>query len=151
MVLFRLLSVVVASILIILTSRCSQEESAVAPNVAALIGTWRLIEPDSTYGVTLQFAYDPRNPPQDITPFNAGGKSSVNAYTVRLFATIDGTLTADNLGSTEIAGSPKAMQFEQTYFDNLKAVARYELSTQNRLRLYHGGQQPGVLVYEKMK
>lgn len=142
---------VAACLLLLFTTQCSKKDLSVPPTIAALIGTWQLIEPDSTYGVTLQFAYDPRNPPQDITPFNAGGKSAVNAYTVRLFATIDGTLTADKLGSTEIAGSPKAMQFEQTYYANLKAVARYELSTQTQLRLYHGGQQPGVLVYEKMK
>ncbi|GAB2599417.1 hypothetical protein GCM10027190_54250 [Spirosoma areae] len=116
-----------------------------------MVGTWRLVEPDSTYNVTLEFAYDTRNPPQDITPFNASGKSSVNTYTVRLFATLDGLLSADDLVNTDIAGDPKAMRFEQSYFGNLKAVARYEITNTTRLRLYHGGDQPHVLVYEKVK
>lgn len=148
--LLRPIRFIAACLLLLFTAQCSEKESVVAPNIAALIGTWRLVEPDSTYSVTLQFAYDTQNPPQDVTPFNASGKSSVNTYNVRLFATIDGTLSSDKLGSTEVAGTPKAMLFERTYFDGLKAVARYELSTQNRLHLYHGGPQPGVLVYQKL-
>jgi hypothetical protein len=149
MIVFRTISAVTALLFLILTAQCSKKESVVAPNIAALVGTWRLIEPDSTYGVTLQFAYDNRNPPQDVTPFNASGKAAVNGYTLRLFATLDGTLSADNLGSTDMAGSPQAMQFEQAYFDKLNTVARFDQPAPNRLRLYHGGKQPGVLVYQK--
>ena len=108
------------------------------------------VEPDSTYSVTLIFALDTANPPHDVTPFLASGKSSVNTYTVRLFATIDGTLSADNLGSTKIAGDPSATKFEQRYFTNLKAVVRYELASPSKLRLYHGGEEPHVMVYEKV-
>lgn len=147
---FRTTGVVIASLLLLLLTQCGPKESVVAPNVAALVGTWQLIEPDSSYSVTLQFAYDTRNPPQDITPFNGSGKASVNTYTLRLFATLDGTMSADNLANTDMAGSPQAMQFEKTYFGSLSAVARYELPTQNRLRIYHGGQQPGVLVYKRI-
>ena len=150
MISHRAISVVIATLFLFFMVQCGKQESVVAPTIAALIGTWQLIEPDSTYGVNLQFAYDTRNPPQDITPFNASGKSSVNTYTVRLFATLDGTLSAENLGNTEIAGSPQAIQFEQAYFDNLKTVARYELPTNNQLRLFHGGKQPGVLVYKRI-
>ncbi|MBD2752183.1 META domain-containing protein [Spirosoma validum] len=150
MILSRLLSVSIALLFLGLTTRCGKKESVVAPNIAALVGTWQLIEPDSTNGVTLQFAYDSRNPPQDITPFNVSGRAAVNGYTLRLFATLDGTMSADNLGYTDMAGSPQAMQFEQTYFASLNAVARFDLPTSGRLRLYHGGSQPGVLTYKKV-
>ncbi|RYF62746.1 MAG: hypothetical protein EOO39_29755, partial [Cytophagaceae bacterium] len=111
-------------LLLLLTSQCSQKEAIVAPKIATLIGTWKLVQPDSTYDVTLEFAYDSANPPHDITPFLANGKASVNTYTLRLFATLDGVLVADNLASTNVAGTPDAMAFEQTYFTNLKAAVR---------------------------
>lgn len=138
-------------LLLLLTSQCSQKEAVVAPKIATLIGTWRLVQPDSSYAVTLAFAYDSANPPHDITPFLANGKSSVNTYTLRLFATLDGVLVAENLASTNVAGPSDAMAFEQAYFTNLKAAVRYEVTTNDQLRLYHGGAQPHVMVYERMK
>lgn len=138
-------------LILLLTSQCSQEEAIVAPKIANLIGTWRLVQPDSSYAVTLQFAYDTANPPHDITPFLANGKSSVNTYMLRLFATLDGVLVAENLASTNVAGTPDAMAFEQAYFTNLKAAVRYEVTTNDQLRLYHGGAQPHVMVYERVK
>lgn len=150
MSLFRITGVGSVLLLLMLTTQCNKKESVVAPTIAALVGTWQLVEPDSTYNVTLQFAYDTRNPPQDITPFNASGKASINTYTVRLFATLDGTLSADKLVSTYKAGSPEATKVEQTYFDGLSAVARFELTASNQLRLYHGGSQPGILIYKKV-
>ena len=148
--LLRLFSITTVFLLLTLMVQCGKKEVVIAPTIAALEGTWQLIEPDSTHQVTLQFAYDSRNPPHDVTPFNASGKASVNKYSLRLFATVDGTLSGDNLASTQVAGSVEATQFEQTYFDNLITVARYELPTQTQLRLYHGGKQPGVLVYKKI-
>jgi hypothetical protein len=140
----------VSLLLLLLTCQCSQKETVLAPQITNLIGTWRLIEPDSSYAVTLRFAYDTANPPHDVTPFKASGKSSVNDYTVNLFATLDGMLSADELASTKVAGSPQAMAFEQIYLTNLKAVVRYELTSDNQLRLLHGGTQPHVLVYRKI-
>ena len=138
-------------VLFALFNRCGSKEVVLAPQIENLIGTWKLVEPDSSYAVTLVFALDTRNPPLDITPFLASGKSSVNDYDVRLFATIDGMMSAENLGSTKRAGTTEAMQFEQTYFTNLKAVVRYEMIAQNRLRLLHGGSLPHVMIYEKVK
>ncbi|UFH55202.1 META domain-containing protein [Spirosoma sp. KNUC1025] len=136
-------------LLLALLTQCGKKETTLAPNVANLTGTWQLTEPDSTYGVTLQIGFDTENPPHDVTPFLISGKSSVNQYNARFFAALDGMATVENLGSTKVAGPPQAMQFEQTYFDNLRTIARYELSTDNRLRLFHGGEKPGVLVYKR--
>ena len=142
---------ILSLLLLLVTSRCGQKETVLAPQITNFIGTWRLIEPDSSYVVTLQFAYDTANPPHDVTPFLASGKASVNDYTLRLFATLDGMLSADDLISTKKAGTTAAMTFEQTYLMNLQAVVRYKLTADNRLELYHGGAQPHVLVYEKTK
>lgn len=142
---------IVFLLLLLLTSQCSQKESTVAPKIATLIGTWKLVQPDSSYAVTLAFEYDSANPPHDITPFLASGKASVNTYTLRLFATLDGVLVGENLASTNVAGTPEAVAFEQAYFTNLKAAVRYEVTTNDQLRLYHGGAQPHVMVYERMK
>ena len=142
--------VFLVSILLLLT-QCGTKEVTLAPQITNLIGTWWLVEPDSSYAVTLEFAYDTANPPHDVTPFLSSGKSPINDYTLRLFATIDGMMSADDLSSTKRGGTPEAMNFEQTYYKNLRAVVRYELKADNRLRLYHGGDLPHVLVYEKMK
>ncbi|QMW02126.1 META domain-containing protein [Spirosoma foliorum] len=131
-------------------SQCTKSQPELAPKIAELIGTWQLVDSDSTYAVTLIFTLDTDNPPHDITSFKASGKSSINTYNLNLFAAIDGLMVADQLGSTKVAGSPAATQFEQQYFKNLKAVARFELPTANELRLYHGGDLPRVLVYKKL-
>lgn len=132
-------------------SGCHREESVLAPAIAGLVGTWRLVEPDSTFGVTLTIDLDTKNPPHDVTSFLASGKSPTNEYTLQLFAAVDGMMSSDNLSSTERGGTQQAMAFEKRYYANLRAAARYELPTPNRLRLYHGGEPPYVMVYEKIK
>lgn len=149
----HLLSVICLSVscLVLVTStvQCKRSDSELAPKIASLIGTWKLVQPDSTYDVTLVFALDTAHPPQDVTSFKASGKAGTNAYRLNMFAAIDGMMMTDQITSTEIAGTPAAMQFEQSYLKNLKVVARYELPTDHQLRLYHGGDQPRVLIYEK--
>lgn len=139
------------AVLLLTMTQCTRQEPTLAGPIANLAGTWQLLEPASPYTITLQIALDTANPPHDITPFRASGQSSVNVYNVRLYVTLDGTMQADAVGSTKMAGSPEAMNVEQTYFTSLKAVVRYELTKTNQLRLYHGGVVPGVLVYEKLK
>ena len=141
----------VALLLVLLLAQCRDEEVVLSPKITNLIGTWRLAQSDSAYAVTLKFAYDEANPPHDVTPFLVNGMSSVNDYNIRFFAAIDGMMTTSNLSSTKKGGSTAAMQFEQTYFDNLRAVVRYELPTYNQLRLYHGGTEPHVLLYDRVK
>jgi hypothetical protein len=146
----RFIAVCCLLLMTLVMSQCTKSEPELSPKIAELIGTWQLIESDSAYAVTLTFALDTENPPHDITSFKASGKSSVNEYNLNLFAAIDGMMLADQFGSTKVAGSPAAMQFEQQYFKNLKAAARYELPTPYQLRVYHGGDLPRVLVYKKL-
>jgi len=140
----------IAFFCVFLLAQCSREKREVAPGVAKLVGTWQLVEPDSSYAVTLALALNTANPPNDIVHFIGSGKSSINTYSAFLSAAADGLMVVTNVSSTKIGGSPEASQFEQTYFNNLRIVVRYELLTDNRLRLYHGGNKPGVLVYKRI-
>ncbi|AQG81496.1 META domain-containing protein [Spirosoma montaniterrae] len=130
---------------------CQQSDYQMAPNVARLVGTWQLRDSTTVYAPTLQFELDTENPPLDITPFKASGKASVNTYNGRLSASLDGMMVVTGLGQTKIGGSPEAMRFEQTYFANLKSVARFKTTEDDRLYLYFGNPQPGTLIYERIK
>lgn len=148
----RGVSYVVACLaLLLFLAQCGQRESELSPKIAGLVGTWRLVAPDSTFKTTLTIALDKANPPRDITPLLATGQSAVDTYSLRLFATVDGTMSTESWLNTQVAGAPAVMTFEQTYFQNLQAVVRYELTIGNRLYLYHGGSQPHVLTYERIK
>ena len=144
-------NVVIAVLAILLIVQCSSDKREVAPGVAKLVGTWQLIEPHSPYENTLLLALDTANPPNDVIHFKVNGKSAINTYHGFLSAAVDGMMVFTGIGSTRMGGSPEALHVEQTYLNSLKAVVRYELPTDNRLRLYHGGEIPGVLVYNKIK
>jgi META domain len=143
-------NLVIATFVILLLTQCSQEKREVAPSVARLVGTWQLVGPDSSYATTLVFALDTANPPNDIIHFSAAGKSAINTYNGFLSAAVDGLMVFTGVGSTKIAGPPAAMQFEQTYLNNLRGVVRFELPTDSQLRLLHGGENPGTLVYKRL-
>lgn len=134
----------------IFLAQCREDKREIAPGVAKLVGTWQLVEPDSSYATTLVLALDTANPPNDVIHFMATGKSAVNTYNGFLSAAADGLLVFTNVGSTKIGGPPEVTKFEQTYFNNLRTTVRYELPTDNRLRLIHGGDKAGVLVYKKV-
>lgn len=146
----RIPHLVIYLVLLLFLARCGQQQSELSPKIAALMGTWQLVAPDTTFKVNLIIGLDTANPPQDITPLLATGQSAVNSYSLRLFATLDGTMSADAWANTKVAGTPSAMTFEQTYFIDLQAVVRYDMPTPNRLYLFHGGSQPRVLTYQKV-
>ena len=139
----------IAAFMVLLMAQCSQEKREVAPNIAKLVGTWKLVEPDSAYAVTLALALDTANPPNDIVHFKANGKSAINTYNGFLSAAVDGLMVVTSVGSTKMGGSPDALTAEQAYLTNLRNVVRYELPTDSRLRLYYGGQKSGVLTYSR--
>ncbi|MBD2752182.1 META domain-containing protein [Spirosoma validum] len=129
-----------------------EREKPVEPtptSVQDLVGTWTLVEPNA-YKVTLVIDPIPQTTqlPSPLPTFNLSGESAVNQYNSVLTyqASNQSQIAISPIGSTKKAGPSEAMQFEQTYYTNLKAVNRYELTNQNRLRFYYDG---GVLVYEK--
>lgn len=131
-------------------SSCEREKPVEPSPTKAqeLIGTWTLVEPN-TYKVTL--VIDPTAQTMQLPSlptFNLSGESAVNQYNSVLTyqASDPSQIAISPIGSTKRAGSTEAMQFEQTYYTNLKAVNRYKLINQNRLTFYYDG---GVLVYQK--
>ncbi|RYC68294.1 MULTISPECIES: META domain-containing protein [Spirosoma] len=142
-------SLLLLSLTWLLIGACQRGEHVLPENVAQLVGTWQLREPASPYPVTLQLALDTANPPDDVTPFLTSGKSAVNTYSGRMSAALDGMMIVTRLSTTEMAGSTDAMQFEDVYFKNLKSVVRFDITSTNRLRLYFGTPQPGVLEFDK--
>ncbi|GAB4042579.1 META domain-containing protein [Spirosoma jeollabukense] len=132
-------------------SGCEREEVVQPVNINELIGEWKLVEPGS-FNVTL--VIDPVAQTlqlPSVPRLNLSGKSLVNTYNSSLSYKDNkpSEITISEISATQMAGSSEAMQFEQTYFANLKAVNRYELTSNNRLRLYYDGAQTGTLVYEK--
>lgn len=133
---------------------CERSTEEVAPaDSSKLVGSWKLVEPASNYQVTLLIDHDKTQ----TSNFSLTGQSSVNQYFASvpdpnlIFSSTPNSFVIQQVGATKIAGPVEAMQFEQTYFDNLRNVKRYELTNQNRLRLYYEGASSGMLVYEKAK
>lgn len=129
---------------------CEREEAVTVANANEVAGSWKLVEPTSQYTVTLELAVDPgASTIPGVTPLKATGKAPVNSYFANASASETGSFDVAQIGSTKMAGPAEAMSFEQTYFNHLQAVNRFELTDQKRLRLYYSGDRPGVLVYEK--
>lgn len=138
---------------------CQPDETVVPAQPEQLVGEWQLLEPSSGYLVTLRFTSDPRGAcVVGYAGFQLSGKTSVNGYTTQACFSEGPSIDSGPLGSggisgissTKMAGTPEAMQFEQTYLGNLGNVKRYEFTSKNRLRLHYEGAQPGVLVYKKI-
>ncbi len=127
-----------------------------AGNAGAIAGDWLLTEPASAYAITLRIDGAPTQLAGHYS-LQLTGRSAVNTY----FATASfsqgpsiesgeaGTGGLSDLGATKMAGSPAAMQFENTYFERLRAVNKAELAGNDRLRLSYGGPSSGVLVYKR--
>lgn len=150
----------VAAVLMSLSNCERNEESVVPADPTKLSGEWKLVEPASAYEVTLKLEVDPAAQTiAGVTPFKVSGRSSVNQYFAQASfgsSAQEGTnpgngVSVGVIGATKMAGPPEAMQFETEYFNNLKAVSRYELTSRNRLRLLYNGSKSGVLIYEKTK
>ena len=118
-----------------------------ALNTSGLLGQWKFKGYADgkipAYDVTLEF--------KDEEGKNTlNGRSSVNFY----FATFETneaakTMTVSAIGSTKIAGSPEANQFEMVYYERLKNVSHYELKTNNTLLLYLSNPAKEVMNFER--
>ena len=85
------------------------------------------------------------------------GRSSVNSY----FADAQfskgpsiesgeaGTGGVFALGSTKVAGSPAAMQFETDYFARLVATNRVALTSDGKLIFHYALATPGELIFKR--
>ena len=82
--------------------------------------------------------------------YTFNGRSSVNFY----FASpiIDEnkkTISVDAVGSTKIAGTLEANQFEIAYYENLRNIERYELQDRNTLIFHISKPTKDVMYFER--
>ncbi|WP_420149810.1 META domain-containing protein [Spirosoma sp.] len=137
-------------LLLMAFSGCERGRAIEPVDVKQVLGNWRLVQPVSTYETTLAVEVDQYSggTASGVHSLKFTGRAAVNTYftSARLINWATGTVDVSSVGSTKVAGSAEAMQFEQTYYANLKAVNRYELTDEKRLKLFYEG---GVLVYEK--
>jgi len=128
---------IISSLLII---ACTQKAIEAADanlselNTSSLLGQWKFKGYSDgkapTYDVTLEFK-------EEEGKNTLNGRSSVNFYFAS-FETDESkkTIELSVLGSTKIAGTPEANQFEMVYYDRLRNVERYEFKDKNTLVFY---------------
>jgi heat shock protein HslJ len=135
---------------------CERDETSddmiVPVDITQLTGKWKLLQ---TNGFNVTLVIEPVIQTWERLPdkvVKVSGESAVNQYSASLSydAPDQPKVVISSISSTKRGGPAEAMQFEQTYFAQLRAVDRYELTTNNRLRLHYTGTQPGVLLYEKV-
>ncbi|WP_207506025.1 META domain-containing protein [Telluribacter humicola] len=120
---------------------------------ANLTGTWKFKhfgdKAESPYEVTLEF----KGQADENGKLMLSGRSSVNHYFAAYQADASkNKLNIADLGSTRMAGSPEAMQFEQRYFELLKNAASYEIKDGGQtLIIMTNGLSSTGLYYERVK
>lgn len=135
-------------------SACSKEIveanalSSSAIGQSELLGQWRFKNyADSktpAFDVTLEIKDE-----EDKYAFN--GRSSVNFYFISPeINESKKTISVEVVGSTKIAGTDEANQFEMTYFENLKNIERYELKDKNTL-IFHISKPTKEAMYFERK
>jgi heat shock protein HslJ len=118
-----------------------------ALSTSNLIGQWKL----KSYA-------DGKTPAFDVTleikdeegKYTLNGRSSVNFYFAS-FETDESkkTITLSVLGSTKIAGTEEANQFEMIYYENLRNVEKYEFKDKNTLVFYLSKPAKEAMYFER--
>lgn len=137
---------------LLLLCQCKQGTVEPPPTIAALVGTWTLIQPDSAASTTLVFSLDTANPPHDIVSFYVQGKGLQNTYKGRMYATIDGTMQIQELTETILADlGSTAHQIDRSYLTKLGSTARFNQLPDGTLQLFFGSPSSGILAYKKSR
>ncbi len=138
----------------ILLGACSKEiVEADAMNLSAisksdLLGQWKF----KSYA-------DGKTPAYDITleikdedgKYTFNGRSSVNFYFISPEINENKkTISVEGIGSTKIAGTLEANQFEMAYYENLRNIERYELQDRNSL-IFHISKPTKEAMYFERK
>lgn len=101
---------------------------------------------------------DGKSPAFDVTleikdeegKYAFNGRSSVNFYFIS--PEIDDskkTVSIDVVGSTKIAGTLEANQFEMAYYENLRNIERYELKDKNTLVFHISKPTKEAMYFER--
>ena len=135
---------------LLLLCQCKQRAVEPPPAIAALVGTWTLMQPDSAASTTLSFSLDTANPPHDIVSFYVQGKGLQHPYKGRMYATVDGTMQIQELTQTASTDSGlTSLQIDRLYLTKLGSTARFNQLSDGTLQLYFGSPSSGILSYKK--
>lgn len=137
----------------LLLSACSKEiieantMTVSALRQSELLGQWKFKSyadgKTSAYDVTLEIK-------DEEGKYTFNGRSSVNFYFIS--PEIDEskkTISVDGVGSTKIAGTLEANQFEMAYYENLRNIERYELKDKNTLIFHISKPTKEVMYFER--
>lgn len=138
----------------LLLSACSKEiveadfMTASALRQSELLGQWKFKSyadgKTPTFDVTLEIK-------DEEGKYTFNGRSSVNFYFIS--PEIDEskkTISIDVVGSTKMAGTLEANQFEMAYYENLRSIERYELKDKNTL-IFHISKPTKEAMYFERK
>ena len=99
-----------------------------------LFGEWKFIgysdKKQPKFGTTIEFGKD------ETSKYRLNGRSSVNLYFASFETDDKKIFKVGVMGSTKIAGSTEANQFEAVYFDHLRSAERYEFINKDKLIFY---------------
>lgn len=147
----KTLTTLIISILLMIA--CTEKTiEAASANLSAssksdLLGQWKFKSytdgKTPAYDVTLEIK-------DEEGKCTLNGRSSVNFY----FASFEAneskkTITLSVLGSTKIAGTAEANQFEMTYYDRLRNAERYEFKDKNTLVFYLANPTNEAMYFER--
>ncbi|GAB4031494.1 META domain-containing protein [Spirosoma gilvum] len=147
---------IVAALVMMLCFACEQAQNGplTTTDTQQLLGNWRLISPSSSFKTTLSIDIDKPSGGtiSGIYSLKFTGGAAVNTYmtTALLVNSATGSIDVDAISTTKMAGSPDAMLFEQSYYTNLKAANKYELTNTNTLRLFFRRSPTEVMIFEKL-
>lgn len=141
---------------VLLLGSCRSGDAVKPTGSSALVGDWKLIDPNSAYTVTLRIEEQPVQL-AGFDSFKVSGRAAVNAYfaeaNISKGPSIEsgeaGTGGIGNLGVTQVAGTTDAMRYEDTYFARLRSVNRAEVTSTGLLQLTYTAVTPGILIYQR--
>ncbi len=144
------ISLIISTLLVAACAEKAIESADVALkslSVSSLLGQWKFKgytdgkTPD--YDVTLEFKNE-----EGKNTLN--GRSSVNFYFAEFEANdVTKTMKIGVLGSTKIAGSPEANQFEMIYYERFRNIGRYEFKNNNLLLLHLVNPTNEIMYFER--
>lgn len=136
-----------------LLSACSKEivetdsMTVSALRQSELLGQWKFKSyadgKTPTYDVTLEIK-------DEEGKYTFNGRSSVNFYFISPeINDSKKTVSIDVVGSTKMAGTLEANQFEMAYYENLQNIERYELKDKNILIFYLSKPTKEAMYFER--
>lgn len=143
-------SLIICSFLLCACSKEIVESDSMTVNAlrkSDLLGQWKLKSFSDGKATEFEVTLEIKDEEGKYT-FN--GRSSVNFYFASpLIDENKKTISIDVIGSTKMAGTPEANQFEMTFFERLKNIERFEFKDKSTLVFYLSNPEKEALFFER--